>query len=75
MNNKISGSNLNGGRPAGSTNKHIQVSSDLKVRAKDEMAILYDAERRENRGSLKHGSFKKIHDSVIQKLSINERIS
>ena len=59
VNNQISGSNINGGRPAGSTNKHIQLSSDLKSRAKDEMAILYGAERRANHGSLKRGSFKK----------------
>ena len=72
VNNQISGSNINGGRPAGSTNKHIQVSPDLKVRAKYEMDILYDAERRADHGSLKHGSFKKIHDSVIQKLGIND---
>ena len=58
VNNQISGSNINGGRPAGYTNKHIQLSSDLKVKAKYEMAILYDAERRANHGSLKHGSFK-----------------
>ena len=44
----------------------------MKVRAKYEMAILYDAERRANNGYLKHGSFKKIHDSVIQNLGIND---
>ena len=57
-NNQMSGSNINNGCPAESTKKHIQLSSDLKVGAKDEMAILYDAERRANHGSLKHGSFK-----------------
>ena len=38
--------NSSGGRPIGSTNKNIQLSLDLKDRAKDEMAILYDAKKK-----------------------------
>ena len=65
-------SNINGGRPTGSTNKHIQLSLDFKDRATDEMAILYDAEKERNGGSLKRGNFKKIHQSIIKKLDIND---
>jgi LEA14-like dessication related protein len=70
--NSINVMNINGGRPAGSTNEHIQTSLDLKMRAKDEMAILYDAEKKRNGGSLKRGSFKDIHQCVIQRLGIND---
>jgi len=46
VDNQINVMNINGGRPVGSTNEHIQTSLDLKMRAKDEMAILYDAEKK-----------------------------
>ena len=39
--------NSNGGRPIGSTNKNIQLSLYLKDRAKDEMAILYDKQKKQ----------------------------
>ena len=45
VNDQINATNSNGGRPTGSTNKQIQLVADLKDRAKDEMAILYDAKK------------------------------
>ena len=39
-------SNVNCGRPTGSTNKNTQLSLDLKDGAEDEMAILYDAQKK-----------------------------
>ena len=37
------------------------------------MAILYETSRNENGGSLKRGSFKKIHDTVLNSLGIHDK--
>ena len=62
--------NINGGCPQGSTNKKIQLSIDMKDKAKDKIAILYAKERKLNDGSLPHGSFKKII-SLLLKSSVS----
>lgn len=45
VNNQINVTDINDGCPTGSTNKHIQLSFDLKDKSEDEMAILYYAEK------------------------------
>ena len=64
---------ISGGRPEGSTNKMIQSTINLKEMAKDEIAILYAQKRLANNGHLKRGSYKMIHDSVMQKLGIIDK--
>ena len=61
--------NSNGGRPIGSTNKNIQLSLDLKDRAKDEMAILYDKQKNKM-VDLLNGAASKKYTSLLFKSSV-----
>ena len=69
----IYNSNNSGGRPEGSTIKMIETTNNLKEKATDEIVILYAQERQANNGHIKRGSYKRIHDSVIEKLSIVDK--
>ena len=68
VNNQINVSNINDGRPTGSNNTHIQLSLDLKDRAKDEMAILYDAEKNKMVDLLNMGALKKYTSLLFKSL-------
>ena len=65
--------NNHGGRPEGSTTKQIDYTKTQKEKAIDDISILYAAEKKANNGSLKRGSYKKIHNLVISKLGIKDK--
>ena len=65
--------NKKSGRPKGSTEvSKLSLENNIQL-AKDRMVILYETSRNENGGSLKRGSFKKIHDTVLTSLGIHDK--
>lgn len=61
-------SNSKGGRPMGSSRIAVLDNISKIAIATENIAILYQAERILNGGSLKHGRFKVIHDDVTRKI-------
>ena len=64
--------NNKGGRPKGSTTvSKLDIRKKIEL-AKNQIAILYTASRDKNGGSLKRGTYKAIHDSVLNELGITD---
>ena len=62
--------NNKGGRPKGSTTvSKLDIRKKIEL-AKNQIAILYTDSRDKNGGSLKRGTYKTIHDSVLNELGI-----
>jgi hypothetical protein len=62
-----------GGRTKGSTNEVKNEDTIKKERAKDLMAAKYLTLKVQNNGTFPKGAFKKIHDSIIEELSIRDK--
>ena len=62
-----------GGRPKGSTAaSKVDIQNKIEL-AKDRISIIYKYRKDDNNGLLKNGDYKKIHDSVLKDLGIDDQ--